>query len=462
VKLSSTETSSISFPIVQGHVDQLPEGPLRERRQKAWQRYQELPMPSRKDEDWRFSNIKALDLDGYQYGRSVDDAPQVIDSSQPGFETSANAIFANQETLHFDPLPDALREQGVIWMPLLQAMEERPDLIEKYFLSQPIELGSEKFVRLHEALTTTGTVLYVPQGVEIELPFFACYNLAGLQASIFPHTLIVAGENSKVTLIDQFQSSTEELGFASSVNDIVAEPGAKVDYLCIQEWSEKTLSFQAGSVSVAKDAHTKCFHFNSGGQFARSEVLSRAVGSGARSEVLGLTLAHDDQEFDQRTLQNHEAPHTWSDLLFKNSLNHRSKTIFSGLIRVFEGAKQTDAYQTNRNLLLDPRSEGNSMPGLEIENDDVKCSHGATTSQIDAEDLFYMRARGIAPSQAKHLIALGFCEETLDRFGHPDLNPILRERIESKYRRSHHAVDGERDEEHTPLPTSMREMQGTV
>lgn len=457
-----TDSAVKSFRITQETSPELPAGVFASRRVKAWQSYLDLPMPSRKDEDWRFANIKALDLDDYVYGHAIDNAQEVLEQSRPGFETVASAVFANQETLHFDPLPNELKDKGVVWMTLEQAMKERKDLIEEYFLAQPVELGSEKFVRLHEALTTTGTVLYVPKGVEIEQPFSACYSLAGNQASVFPHTLIVAGENSKVTLIDRFQSVGDNPGLASAVNDIFAGSGAKVDYLCIQEWSEKTLSFQAGSVNVAKDAHSKCFYFNSGGQFARSEVLSRATGSGARSEILGLTLAHGDQEFDQRTLQNHEAPHTWSDLLFKNSLNHRSKTIFSGLIRVFEGAKQTDAYQTNRNLLLDPRAEGNSMPGLEIENDDVKCSHGATTSQIDVEDLFYMNARGIAPSQAKHLIALGFCEETLNRFDHPDLNPILRERIESKYLRSHREVEGERDEEFTPLPTSMREMQGTV
>ncbi|MEO0453923.1 MAG: Fe-S cluster assembly protein SufD [Verrucomicrobiota bacterium] len=458
--MMTLDKDQVQAPLLSLDHASLPQDKLHDRRAAAWKAYGELPMPSRKDTDWRFSNIKAIDLEGFQYHLPVANQTDLKSRSILKLESQAEAVFANQETLQFDALPEELASKGVVWMSLAEAIESHPDLIDEHLLSQKVELGSEKFSKLHESLCKTGSVIYVPDKVEIDLPFVAHYWLDGENASVFPHTLIIAGNHSKVTMVDIFSSSEASRGLASSVADIIAGVGAKVDHLTVQDWSEQTLSFQSGSIRVDRDAHTKCFQFNSGGSFARSEVLSRAIGSGSTSEVLGLTLAHNQQEFDQRTLQNHEVPHTMSDLLFKNSLNHQSKTIFSGLIRVFEGAKQTDAYQTNRNLLLDKNAEGASMPGLEIENDDVKCSHGATTSQIDEENLFYMQARGISLPVAKHLIALGFCEEILARFNHPELNPILRHKVEDKYARSS-KISHEELGVQVVDETDVRQLQGT-
>jgi Fe-S cluster assembly protein SufD len=152
--------------------------------------------------------------------------------------------------------------------------------------------------------------------------------------------------------------------------------------------------------------------------------------------MLSLSCVDGRQEYDHRTLQHHAAPHCWSDLLFKNTLNHRAKTIFQGLIRVAPGASQTDAYQTNRNLLLNPDAEADSLPGLEILNDDVKCSHGATTGEVNEEELFYMMTRGISPAAGKQLIALGFYEDVLERLGDEALREEVRTLIHAKFERS--------------------------
>jgi Fe-S cluster assembly protein SufD len=177
--------------------------------------------------------------------------------------------------------------------------------------------------------------------------------------------------------------------------------------------------------------------------------------------MLGISVCHARQEIDLRTLQTHAAGHTTSDLLYKNTLNHRSRAIFQGLIRVDPGASQTDAYQTNRNLLLDPEAEADSLPGLEILNDDVKCSHGATTGQIDPEELFYMLSRGIPDGVARHLIALGFFQEVLDRFGHPAIADEVARRIEAKFTRSEALKFDPSSTSEVTDPTRLRELQGT-
>lgn len=428
---------------------------------QAWEAFQSLPMPSRKDEDWRFASIKTIQLDGFQIAKS----PKTPPAELPEFEmeTPLRFRFVNGECLSTVELPADLKEKGVVLTTLLDAVENHSERIQEYFMKHEEALGNRKFAHLHRAFVETGTVLFIPDGVEISDPIVVEYWLDGENAAVFPHTLIVAGANSSATFVDSFRSTGDQTGLACAVNDLHIGTGARVSYLCAQEWNEKTLSFQINASHSEREAHTKSFFFNTGGNFARLESIGRVAGPGARSEMLGLSLLHDRQEFDQRTLQLHDAPHTWSDLLFKNTLNHRGKSIFSGLIKVAPGAKQTDAYQTNRNLLLDPHAEADSMPGLEILNDDVKCSHGATSSQIDEEPLFYMGARGIPTHMAQHLIAIGFCREILDRFDDEAVTALLEKRIEEKFRRSekmvHEAVVKRNDSDES---VDVRQLQGTV
>ncbi len=434
--------------------------------QEAWQKYDSLAMPSRRDEDWRFTSIKSLKLDDYRLGTTAPTPSAELPELE--LDALARARFINGQTDFFGELPAEVSSQGVIWKSLAQAVKDHPELIQDYLMKHEEALGSRKFAHLHRAFVQTGSVIVVPDNVQLDKPLVAEYWLDGENATVFPHTLIISGKNSAVTVVDSFRSTSEAKGFSCAVNDVHVAEGARVSYLCAQEWNENTLSFQYGATHTEKDGQVKSFHYNSGGSFSRLETVSRSVGSGARSEMMGLTMGHGRQEFDQRTLQLHEAPHTWSDLLFKNSLNHRAKTIFSGLIKVSHGAYQTDAYQTNRNLLLDPRAEADSMPGLEISNDDVKCSHGATTSQIEQESLFYMQARGISEESAKHLIAIGFCKELLDRFDDQAIMDLLVKRIEAKYLRSEALVlddvlsRAEDSQQENQDPTDVRQLQGTL
>ena len=411
---------------------------FRKVQREGWENFQSLPMPHRTDEAWRFASIKSLDISAYSRPQPVCDADQaaLIKRSTGLAETAGRMIFANDQLLQREALPDELAAKGVIWEPIEKAVVEHEEIFRKHFMTQDAVLGSRKFAALHKALVKSGTFLFVPRGVEIALPLEVFHWLHGSGGSTFPHTLLVAGENSNVTLVDYFESSDREApGLAIGVNDLFLEAGAKLTYVCAQNWSDKTLAFQINSTVVGRDAAATSMNLNLGSNFARTESVSRLVGQGGRSDMLAVSIAGGGQELDQRTLQDHQQPDTASDLLYKNSLSDRARTIFAGLIRVEPHAHHTDAYQKVRNLLLSDEAEANSMPGLEILADDVRCTHGATSGQIDGEELFYMLSRGLHELTAKQLIVSGFLNEVVGRLGHKAIGGKLAGLIQSKFDR---------------------------
>jgi Fe-S cluster assembly protein SufD len=403
---------------------------------EGWKTFQEAPLPARTDEAWRFASIKSIDLDGFTRATPVSDAvaKELYDRS-PKAKRAARMIFANDALISRELCKiAAIESQGVIWKPLEQAIVEDHALVSRYFMSQDVVLGSKKFAALHQANVRAGTFIYIPKNTEVALPLETVHWLHGRNASVFPHTLIIVGENSKVTVIDRFESANKtDPGFACGVNDLILEQGAKLTYVNVQNWSRETLAFQINSTVVGRDAAAVNLAVNLGGRYARTESVSRLVGDGGRSDMLALSIAEGNQEFDQRTLQDHRKPATASDLLYKNSLNDQARTIFAGLIRVEPGAHRTDAYQKVRNLLLSDEAEANSMPGLEILADEVRCTHGATSGQVDAEELFYMLSRGINRREAQQLIVFGFLNEVIQRLGDERLGEELRELIRGKF-----------------------------
>ncbi|MDQ6940356.1 MAG: Fe-S cluster assembly protein SufD [Verrucomicrobiota bacterium] len=412
---------------------------FQERQAEAWSRFTSLPMPNRKDQPWRFSSVNALDLEPFIFGDSPNEEAraEILELSHSLDQVAGRLIFADNFLLRRDPLPELLTRQGVILKPLERGLLEHEDLFRKYFIARPTPLGSAKFAALHEALVRAGTFLYIPRGVEVELPIEVFHWLNVENASVFPHTLLIADEMSKVTLVEHFRSSQKGRGgFSCGVNDLVVGRGAKVTYVCAQNWDEKVLSIQMNATTVERDASALSLNLNLGGAYSRFESFSRLAGEGARSDLLAVAVAQGAQEFDARTLQDHASPHTTSDLLYKNSLSDKSRTTFGGLIRVEPHAHFTDAYQTVRNLLLSDDAEANSMPGLEILADNVKCSHGATSGQLNEEELFYLLARGIPKNVAQHLLVAGFLDEVVQRLNQPKISAKLHDMIEEKFSRS--------------------------
>ncbi len=414
---------------------ELPEW-FRDRQRVAWKQFESLPNPTRKDQAWRFSNVGLLDLAKFQVGGTLteEERDAILERSRGLDVVAGRMVFAGDQLIERDVISDQLKKRGVIFQPLERAMVEHADLFRKHFMSQPATLGSARFAALHQALVSSGTFLYVPRGVEIELPIEIFHWLNGENASVFPHLLLVTDELAKVTVIEHFCSlDPQSPGFACGVNDLIAGPGAKVTYVCAQNWGGNVIALQMNTTTVDHDASAMSLNLHIGSRYSRFESLSRLSGEGGRSDLLAVAVAKHQQEFDARTLQDHISPHTASDLLYKNALDDRARTIFGGLIRVEPHAHFTDAYQKVRNLLLSDDAEANSMPGLEILADNVRCTHGATSGQIDEDELFYLHARGIPTKIAQRLIVTGFLDEAIQRLNHPAISSHLQRLIEEKF-----------------------------
>lgn len=391
--------------------------------QSALAEYESAPAPTRKDEAWRFANLKALDLTAFVPAAPVASEGRLINASTGLKDTAAKLILGNNTLLHREA---GVLPEGVILETLESAATNHADLFKKYFMAQPVELGSRKFAALHKARVAGGAFLYVPANTSVSLPIEIFQWVEGANASVFPHTLIVCGENSSVTVVDYFKSADKLPAFACGVNDLHLERGAKLTYIAVQDWSRETNAFHLNSTVVDRDAICTALIANFGGSYIRGESLSRLVGEGARSEMFSINPVEGTREIDQRTLQDHVAPRATSDLLYLNALDDKSRTIFAGLIKVEPGAAGTDAYQKVKNLILSDDADPNSMPGLEILNDEVRCSHGATNGPVSADELFYMTARGIPKDTARRLIVNGFFNSLLDRLENDTLRTHLQ------------------------------------
>src|SRR5438046_5462603 len=438
--MTRNETATIekeATPILSGR-DGTRECPdwFQDQQREAWMQFESLPKPTRKDQAWRFANVGLLDLSPFKSGGMLTEKERatILEQSCGLEEVAGRMIFAGVELLERDVISDQLKKCGVIFQPLERAMVEHADLFRKYFMAQPATLGSAKFAALHQALVSSGTFLYVPRGVEIELPIEIFHWLHGENASVFPHLLLVTDELAKVTVIESFRSLDQQApGFACGVNDLITGPGAKVTYICAQNWGSNVVALQMNSTIVDHDASAMSLNLHLGGKYSRFESLSRLIGEGGRSDLLAISVANGAQEFDARTLQDHVSPHTASDLLYKNALDARARTTFGGLIRVEPHAHFTDAYQKVRNLLLSDDSEANSMPGLEILADNVRCTHGATSGQIAKAELLYLRTRGIPVPVAQRLIVTGFLNEVIQRLDHAAIADHLNRLIDEKF-----------------------------
>jgi Fe-S cluster assembly protein SufD len=293
----------------------------------------------------------------------------------------------------------------VIFEPIETALGGHADLFRQHFMAQPVNLGSEKFAALNAALTTSGAFLYVPREVELAQPLVVTHVVAGAGSAVFPHTLVILGDNARATLVENFLSADPaDGGFVTGVNDLHAGPGAQLTYVGTQNWSPGTLAFQLNSTAVQRDARVLSLNLHLGGRQSRHESHSRLQGPGAYSEMLALTVAQGAQEFDQRTLQSHQVPNTGSNLLYKNVLLDQARTIFSGLIIV------------------------------EIQANDVRCTHGATSGHVDEEQMFYLKSRGITAAVARELLVFGFFEEVLNKLENEPLHAALRDLIQTKFR----------------------------
>lgn len=404
-------------------------------RAAAWERYGELPFPSRKTEEWRYTDLSKIDFESYRAVRphaETDEAypPAVQAVLERSGERSGIVVQRNGRVVHVE-LDEELVAQGVVLCSLQRAATDYPELLERTLGQAAPTPMEEKIWSLHMAFLSGGYLLFVPRDVRLEAPVHSFRIIDEPKSLVSTQSLVLAESGSEGSVIDEFVSDDLD---AISLHGALVEGGenASVDYVSLQRYGRGVKHFSIQHVTARRDSRLGAFNVQLGADLARADVSSRLLGQGCDSQMLALWLGDETQHFDHHTLQHHAEPHCGSDLLFKGALDGSSSSVFRGLIRVDEGAQLTDAYQTNRNLLLSEKSNAITLPSLEIEADDVRCSHGATIGQVDDTQLFYLMSRGLTMEQAERLLVLGFFEEVLGRIPMPGVRARVLEAIEAK------------------------------
>ena len=416
-------------------------GFLSELRERSFEEFVTLPVPAQETEEWRYTDLSGLDFGAYapfvpggSKATTLDDVPgEILEAAGDVGERAGFLVQRNSEVLiaHLDPKVD---QAGVHFESIDDAIADHPELVEGRIHSL-VPTDRTKFTALHGAFRTGGTFVLVPDGVRVALPIQALTYLDADGAAVFPHTLIVVGAEAEVTFIDRYVSPDLSNALSNAVVEIDCGPASKVRYVSLQEWGSGVTHLSVQRARLAKDAEFHSLSVAFGAHLSRNEFESVLAEPGASSEMLGLYFADGSQHFDHRTLQDHEAGNGNSDLLYKGALKGHSRAIYSGWVHIRPHASNSNAFQTNRNVVLSEHAKADAIPNLEIENNEVRCGHAASVGPVDEEAVFYLQSRGIPPKEAERLIVFGFFQEVLDRIDFPEVRAGIEQAIERELER---------------------------
>jgi len=366
------------------------------------ERYRALPLPTTKDESWRFTDLKGFDPDSFSANGAtgVASAPGMLELEAAGI------VRVSEGGLEIERAPEGIR---------FEHLADHPRLGEL--------VGSdEKFAAHNAAMWEHGLLVHVPKGVVLEQPLYVRIVNDVERGSLFWRLLVVAEPESRFTVIEEYASTSTELsGYVNAAVEIFVGQAAKVEYVSVQNVSRQTWHFGTHHARVERDAELDWVAGGFGSKKGKVRIQNDLAGRGATSRVTGAYFTDGTQHLDYDTFQEHMAPDTTSDFAFKGALRDESRAVWRGMIRVEKDAQKTNAYQENRNLLLSKTAHADSIPGLEILANDVRCTHGATLGQVDREQLFYLMARGLSRQEAERMIVRGFFQDVLDRI---ELEPV--------------------------------------
>jgi Fe-S cluster assembly protein SufD len=406
---------------------------LAERRHKAWSRYAEIPMPTLQDEPWRRTDIRTLPSQAVGLKPS-DDLP--IDSAllRPlaGDSNAAQVILKPGHPAELRG-GESLESLGVVFCDWKTAVKEHQDLLREH-LGTIVPDDEGKFSALAAAMVTDGVFIYVPKGVTVPDPVHSILWAPGGEHLFFSRLLVVLDEGASLTYVHEMASPTEAEGQAihSGIVELSVGDAARLTFVELQTWGEHVWNFTHERGRAGRDATLDWIFGAVGSHLTKNFTELDLAGEGSTGRMSGFYFADGIQHLDHDTQQNHLAPHTTSDLLFKGALVDRSRSVWQGMIYVAPGAQKTDGYQANRNLILSKRARADSIPGLEILADDVRCTHGATVSQLEDEPVFYLMSRGLERPEAERLVVDGFFSPIMERIPFEDVRVRLTEMIDDK------------------------------
>lgn len=404
-------------------------------RLKAWETFEAMPWPKPTDEAWRRTRLTSFDLANFTPyatpGQTVerDEVSDALQHELDEMESAASIIFQDGGPLYRSDVA-ALEADGVIFMDLQQAVAKRPELIQQYFMTQAVKPDHNKFTALHAALWDTGAFIYVPANTKVDLPLQVILNQATDGVGGYHHTLLVAEKGAEVTVVDDLLGGKD--GMQSSVIELVVGDNSVVRYMNLQDYDHSLWNFLTGRAAMGRDTDLRWIQVSWGSRLTKAFLDLDLQGEGGHGELLGLYFPTGRQHIDHQTLQIHRVPNCFSDLLFNGALKDRARSVYMGIIKVHKDAQKTDSFQRNGNLILDSTARADSIPGLEIEADDVRCTHAATAAQVEDEYLFYLMARGLTRAQAERMIVQGFFQEVIDRVPVESVQQKLERVIERK------------------------------
>ncbi len=390
-------------------------GWLKAQRLAAWSVFSKLPYPTQRDEEWRRFNIRALNMD--KIAPSANGRPAI--------------------TVTLSTLADDASKAGVVLCDLATAIQKHPELVREYLGKSISPDEPHKFSALHSAFWQGGAFVYVPRGVKVTVPIEVTYNFHGDGVGAFPRTVIVVKPGAEATLVQRFIGGPNVKGngavsLHASGTEVFVEEGGRLHYISLQNFSPGVFDFTLKRAHISRDAEIDWVLGMFGGSFLRYDVECEMEGPGGMSHMYGVGLGEKRQQFGQFTRQHHKCGNTVSDLLFKNVYRDEATGVYSGVIKVEKNANGTNAYQANRNLVLSETVKCDSRPLLEIESNDLRCTHGATIGRLDENQVFYLRSRGLRDPDARQLLIEAFLEPVLARIKVEDARKEFAELVHRK------------------------------
>lgn len=429
---------------------------MRSHRLDAYKLYESLPMPhTTSDDEWRRTasmstqdywrrtarSMRGLKLEDYQpialapNGNLMPADPALSNTLETQIQSNGSSgviALQNGRVVESALSKDVVRK-GVYFADINTALQERPDFVRSYFMTKAVTIDWNSFDALHGAFWQGGYLLHVPKGVVVEIPLRVFIALSESHRADLAHSIIVADDSSQITIVEeQLSVDAAAPGLHCGAVEIFVGRNAQVNYAQVQRWNHRVWNFSSQRAIVDRDADFRWITGALGSRVSKLNQVSVLDGAGCRVEMLGITFTHARQHIDIHTYQEHKAPHTTSDLLYKSVLKNQSQSVWSGMIYVHPEGQHTDAYQKNDNLVLNKRAHADTLPGLEIEANEVRCTHGATAGSIDTEQVFYLMSRGLSYNQAEKMIVAGFFEPAMGRIPLESVRNQLQQSVSHK------------------------------
>lgn len=406
---------------------------LTEYRTKAWQAFEKLEIPHTGEEAWRRTDIRKLATESFVIGAEeseLAEIPPALLKPLAGEKHGGQIVLTDSESDVF--LDPALADLGVIFTDFQTAAQKFPETLAKV-LGSLVQVDEDKFAAMAAALSGRGVLLYVPKGVQVDQPLHSVLWGSGVGRAHFSHVLVHLEEQSSATYVHESASPTEDAqSMHSGIVEIFVGKAANLKFVEFQSWGENVWHFSHERANVERDGNLDWIFGAVGSELTKNFSEINLVGQGSTGKMSGFYFTDEKQHLDHDTQQNHLAPNTTSDLLFKGALKDHSRSVWQGMIYVAPGAQKTDGYQHNPNLVLSDNARADSIPGLEILADDVRCTHGSTVGKIDPLEVFYLNSRGIPTIDAERLIVEGFFDPIMQRIPFEGVRERLQQAIVDK------------------------------